>query len=90
MGETIEDCEGWIICRGSGGDNMKLHLDVRVSRAKDLARADEEEAARVVANKLVMEYADEVRVWRLRAYLDARNRDRSRRRLYSTIGVLID
>jgi tetratricopeptide (TPR) repeat protein len=54
---------------------MASHLDDLISRSKLLAKQSQPEAAMSLANDLVREYPDEMRVWSLRAYLHERRNE---------------
>jgi tetratricopeptide (TPR) repeat protein len=53
---------------------MNSHIDNLISKTKELARKDDDEAALSLANELVEQYPNEMRVWALRGYLHRRNR----------------
>jgi len=52
---------------------MTFDVNSLISKAKRLARNDENEAALSLANELLEQYPNEVRVWSLRAYLHGRD-----------------
>jgi tetratricopeptide (TPR) repeat protein len=54
---------------------MNLNVDNLISKAKKMARNDNNGGAMSLASELVEQYPNEVRVWSLRAYLHGRNRN---------------
>ena len=54
---------------------MNPTLDSLISRAEKLARAGDKQGALSLANQLVAQHPDEMKVWSLRAYLHGRERD---------------
>jgi tetratricopeptide (TPR) repeat protein len=54
---------------------MASHLDDLISKAEELAKHRDGEGAMSLANELVEQYPNDMKVWSLRAYLHERNND---------------
>jgi tetratricopeptide (TPR) repeat protein len=54
---------------------MSENLESLITKAEELARAEDYEGALAIASKLIAQHPEEMKVWSLRSYIHARKRD---------------